>query len=44
MMNSTAPAPSELAMVPFVSVQNMMRIANQIGVATMIEQIGTYIE
>ena len=38
------PAPSQLAMVPFVSVENMMRIVNTIGAASMIEQISTYIE
>jgi len=43
-MNSTAPAPSELAMVPFVSVENMMRIVNTLGAANVIAQIADYIE
>jgi ornithine cyclodeaminase len=42
-MTNTAPGPSKLAMVPFVSVENMMRIVNTLGVADMMEQIGNYI-
>ncbi|MGB0844661.1 MAG: ornithine cyclodeaminase, partial [Alphaproteobacteria bacterium] len=38
------PQPSELAMVPFVSVADMMRIVNTIGVRKMIRGIGDYIE
>lgn len=37
-------APSKLAMVPFVSVENMMRIVNTIGAARMITEIADYIE
>ncbi|MGB0798427.1 MAG: ornithine cyclodeaminase [Planktomarina sp.] len=37
-------APSALAMVPFVSVDNMMRIVNTIGPAQMIAEIADYIE
>ncbi|MEP1207736.1 MAG: ornithine cyclodeaminase [Rhizobiaceae bacterium] len=43
-MNNSAPAPSELAMVPFVSVENMMRIVNTLGPANVVEQIADYIE
>ncbi len=38
------PTPSKLAMVPFVSVDNMMRIVNTIGPAKMISEIADYIE
>ena len=37
-------APSKLAMVPFVSVDNMMKIINSIGVAKAIAEISIYIE
>ncbi len=40
----TNPAPSKLALVPFVSVDNMMKIVNTIGPATMIAEIAAYIE
>ncbi len=40
----TPPAPSKLAMVPFVSVENMMRIVNTIGLETMLAEIADYIE
>lgn len=43
-MNHTAPSPSALAMVPFVSVENMMRIVNTLGAANVIAQIADYIE
>jgi ornithine cyclodeaminase len=36
--------PSALAMVPFVSVQNMMRIVNSIGARQMMRDICAYIE
>ncbi|MEP5760047.1 MAG: ornithine cyclodeaminase [Litoreibacter sp.] len=36
--------PSKLAMVPFVSVADMMRIVNAVGTAKMIEEIVAYIE
>lgn len=39
-----APTPSKLAMVPFVSVENMMKIVNSIGVSQMIADIADYIE
>ena len=38
------PAPSKLAMVPFVSVENMMKIVNTIGPAQIIANIADYIE
>ncbi len=38
------PTASKLAMVPFVSVDNMMRIVNTIGAAKMIAEIADYIE
>ena len=37
-------APSQLAMVPFVSVENMMRIVNTIGAAKMLAEIAECIE
>ena len=43
-MTNKAPAPSALAMVPFVSVENMMRIVNTLGAGHVPEQIATYIE
>ena len=39
-----APNPSALAMVPFVSVQDMMRIVNAIGPRQMLRGICAYIE
>ncbi len=41
---ATPPAPSKLAMVPFVSVENMMRLVDAIGPAQMMADIATYIE
>ena len=38
------PAPSKLAMVPFVSVDNMMRIVNAIGAERMMTELAAYIE
>ncbi|WP_224826240.1 ornithine cyclodeaminase [Cognatishimia sp. MH4019] len=38
------PTPSTLALVPFVSVDDMMKIVNTIGPARMIAEIATYIE
>lgn len=38
------PAPSSLAMVPFVSVENMMRLVHSIGLETMLAELATYIE
>ncbi|MEM8791605.1 MAG: ornithine cyclodeaminase [Pseudomonadota bacterium] len=37
-------APSELALVPFVSVENMMKIVHKIGVETFMEELAGYIE
>ncbi|MEM7216281.1 MAG: ornithine cyclodeaminase [Pseudomonadota bacterium] len=41
---STPPSPSQLAMVPFVSVDNMMKIINTIGLPKAIADIAEYIE
>lgn len=38
------PAPSDLAMVPFVSVANMMRLVHSIGIETMLAELAAYIE
>ena len=38
------PNPSELAMVPFVSVDDMMNIVNTIGPAKMLAEIAEYVE
>lgn len=38
------PEPSALAMVPFVSVDNMMKIVNTIGIETTLAEIAEYIE
>ncbi|MCV6824334.1 MULTISPECIES: ornithine cyclodeaminase [Halocynthiibacter] len=43
-MTTDAPAPSDLAFVPFVSVQNMMRLVQSIGVESFIEGIAAYLE
>ncbi|MGB5560230.1 MAG: ornithine cyclodeaminase [Paracoccaceae bacterium] len=40
----TNPDPSKLALVPFVSVANMMKIVNTIGPANMMAEIAEYIE
>lgn len=40
----TTTGPSKLALVPFVSVDHMMKIVNQIGVPEMIDGIATCIE
>ncbi|MEM1276562.1 MAG: ornithine cyclodeaminase [Pseudomonadota bacterium] len=37
-------APSELALVPFVSVENMMKIVHRIGVETFMAELAGYIE
>ncbi|MDX1738814.1 MAG: ornithine cyclodeaminase [Alphaproteobacteria bacterium] len=37
-------APSDLAMVPFVSVDNMMKIIHDIGIETVLEELSQYIE
>ena len=41
---SQIPNPSELAMVPFVSVENMMKIVHTIGLPLIIKEIANYIE
>ncbi len=41
---ATAPAPSRLAMVPFVSVAHMMRIVHEIGVERFMIELAGYIE
>jgi ornithine cyclodeaminase len=43
-MTTHNPNPSALAMVPFVSVDNMMNIVNTIGPAKMIAEIAQYVE
>ncbi len=40
----TTPTPSKLAMVPFVSVDNMMQIVNSIGLENMLTELAAYIE
>lgn len=43
-ISTSVPKPSELAFVPFVSVQNMMRLVHAIGIEPMLEQMVGYIE
>ncbi|CTQ34757.1 ornithine cyclodeaminase [Jannaschia rubra] len=38
------PKPSDLAFVPFVSVENMMKLVHRIGIEPMLEGIAAYIE
>ncbi|WP_417516930.1 ornithine cyclodeaminase [Minwuia sp.] len=38
------PAPSDLAFVPFVSVDNMMRLVNTLGIENVIRDLASYIE
>ncbi|MGV6848240.1 MAG: ornithine cyclodeaminase [Marinibacterium sp.] len=38
------PTPSDLALVPFVSVQNMLRLVNDIGAETMMADLARWIE
>ncbi|KIC17778.1 MULTISPECIES: ornithine cyclodeaminase [unclassified Leisingera] len=40
----SAPAPSERAYVPFVSVDNMMQLIHRIGIEPMLAGIATYVE
>ena len=40
----TAPKPSDLAFIRFVSVENMMRLVNSIGVETALRDLARYIE
>lgn len=44
MKNNETNAPSKLALVPFVSVDNMMKIIHTIGTGKMIAEIASYIE
>ncbi|WBU54152.1 ornithine cyclodeaminase [Paracoccus sp. SCSIO 75233] len=39
-----APNPSELAFIPFVSVENMMKLVHGIGLETMLRELADYIE
>jgi ornithine cyclodeaminase len=41
---TTAPAPSDLAYIRFVSVENMMKLVHSIGVETMLKDLARYIE
>ena len=43
-VNTTAPAPSRLAMVPFVSVAHMMELVNNRGIETVLREIADHIE
>jgi ornithine cyclodeaminase len=43
-LSHTKPSPSALAMVPFVSVDNMMRIVNSIGVEQVLSELAETIE
>ena len=40
----TAPKPSDIAYVPFVSVENMMKLVHRIGIETMLRDLASYIE
>lgn len=40
----TAPTPSKLAYVPFVSVENMMKLVHHIGIETVLRDLADYIE
>src|SRR6516162_11625439 len=42
--NMTAPKPGPLSLVPFVSVDDMMGIANEIGVQRFLGELAGYIE
>ncbi len=43
-MTTHNPAPSELAYVPFVSVENMMKLVHRVGIEQMLRDLGDYIE
>lgn len=43
-MSSTAPAPSHLAYVPFVSVENMMALVHAIGINVFLRELAEYLE
>ena len=36
--------PSPMAMVPFVSVDNMMKVVNTIGLPEVLREMGSYIQ
>lgn len=40
----TKPSPSELAFVPFVSVENMMKLVHSLGIEAMLEGIISYLD
>ena len=42
--SSTSANPSDKALVPFVSVHNMMQLVNEIGLNTLLRDLATYIE
>jgi len=42
--DTAKPAPSELAYVPFVSVENMMRLVHHVGIETFLEELASHIE
>lgn len=44
MKNHTNPQPSEIALLPFVSVENMMRLVNAVGAARFMGELAQYIE
>lgn len=43
-MSSSAPAPSHLAFVPFVSVENMMALVHRIGIDIFLRELADYLE
>lgn len=43
-MSSSAPAPSHLAYVPFVSVENMMALVHTIGIDVFLRELAEYLE
>ncbi|WP_010510413.1 ornithine cyclodeaminase [Komagataeibacter europaeus] len=43
-MSSSAPAPSHLAYVPFVSVENMMALVHTIGIDVFLRELAGYLE
>ncbi len=40
----TPPKPSHLAYVPFVSVENMMKLVHRVGLEPMLRDLADYIE
>ena len=43
-MSSSAPAPSHLAFVPFVSIENMMALVHRIGIDIFLRELADYLE